>query len=145
MPSFNYDDIINLPYPRNDWNFLMKHPRMSVENRAKIFSPFAALRGHKDAIDDTAERNLTVRQEDLMDDSRYELDETLGVLVEKLSRGEHPVVRVTHFVQDAVLAQGIGTYQDTEGMVSRLDLHQHVLVIVERKINLSNIQKIILV
>ena len=34
----NYKDIIDLPYPRNDWNFLMKHPRMSVANRAKIFS-----------------------------------------------------------------------------------------------------------
>ena len=22
----NYKDIIDLPYPRDDWNFLMKHP-----------------------------------------------------------------------------------------------------------------------
>ena len=57
MPSFNYDDIIDLPYPHEDWNFRMKHPRMSVENRAKIFSPFAALRGHSAAIEETAEKN----------------------------------------------------------------------------------------
>ena len=47
----DYKDIIDLPYPRNDWNFLMKHPRMSMEARAKIFHPFAALRGHAEALD----------------------------------------------------------------------------------------------
>ncbi|MBR2089701.1 MAG: hypothetical protein IJ905_04920 [Fibrobacter sp.] len=54
----NYKDIIDLPYPRDDWNFLMKHPRMSIANRAKIFSPFAALRGHNEKIAETAERHL---------------------------------------------------------------------------------------
>ena len=52
----DYKDIIDLPYPRDDWNFLMKHPRMSVTDRAKIFHPFAALRGHSEALDATAER-----------------------------------------------------------------------------------------
>ena len=52
----DYKDIIDLPYPRNDWNFLMKHPRMSMTDRVKIFHPFAALRGHAEALDATAER-----------------------------------------------------------------------------------------
>jgi len=52
----DYSDIINLPYPRDDWNFLMKHPRMAVVDRAKIFHPFAALRGHAEALDATAEK-----------------------------------------------------------------------------------------
>ena len=52
----DYKDIIDLPYPRDDWNFLMKHPRMSVTDRAKIFHPFAALRGHAEALDATAEK-----------------------------------------------------------------------------------------
>jgi hypothetical protein len=54
----DYSDIIDLPYPRDDWNFLMKHPRMSMEERAKIFAPFAALRGHNTALAKTAERKL---------------------------------------------------------------------------------------
>ena len=86
MPSFNYEGIINLPYPRNDWNFLIKHPRMSIENRAKIFAPFAALRGHSDAIEDTAEKRLTIRQDELMEDSRIELNETIAALMKSLSR-----------------------------------------------------------
>ena len=36
----------------------MKHPRMSVTDRAKIFHPFAALRGHSEALDATAEKKL---------------------------------------------------------------------------------------
>ena len=68
IASMDYDDIINLPYPRDDWNFLMKHPRMSIANRAKIFSPFAALRGHNESIAKTAERHL----EDNRDENRWD-------------------------------------------------------------------------
>lgn len=144
MPSFNYDDIIDLPYPRNDWNFLIKHPRMSIENRAKIFSPFAALRGHSDAIEETAEKKLTIRQDELMEDSRLELDETLGVLADRLQQGEHPIVKVTFFVQDRVLAAGVGTYDEVEGSVSRLDAMAQTIQIVDRVIPLNIVQKIII-
>lgn len=62
----NYKDIIDLPYPRDDWNFLMKHPRMSIANRAKIFSPFAALRGHNEKIAETAEQHLDASRDENM-------------------------------------------------------------------------------
>ena len=61
----DYKDIINLPYPRDDWNFLMKHPRMNVEDRAKIFHPFAALRGHAEALDATADRKQDAVENEL--------------------------------------------------------------------------------
>lgn len=68
----DYKDIIDLPYPRNDWNFLMKHPRMSVTDRAKIFHPFAALRGHSEALDATAERKRdAVENEFSLDDQDF--------------------------------------------------------------------------
>ena len=44
-----YEDIINLPRPVSG-----KHPRMSMEDRAAQFAPFAALTGHGDAIRETA-------------------------------------------------------------------------------------------
>lgn len=144
MPSFNYDDIINLPYPRNDWNFLIKHPRMSIENRAKIFAPFAALRGHSDAIEETAERRLTIRQDELMEDSRLELDEALGVLSERLQQGEHPVVKVSYFVQDRVLAEGVGAYEELEGTVAKLDAVSQAIQIVDKVIPLKDVQRIVL-
>ena len=70
MKFDDYSDIIDLPYPRDDWNFLMKHPRMSVTDRAKIFHPFAALRGHAEALDATAEKKQdSVANEFTLDDS----------------------------------------------------------------------------
>ena len=39
--SGKYDDIIHLPHPTS-----RKYPRMSVRDRAAIFSPFSALSGH---------------------------------------------------------------------------------------------------
>ena len=44
----------------------MKHPRMSVANRAKIFSPFAALRGHNEKIAETAEQHLDASRDENM-------------------------------------------------------------------------------
>lgn len=43
--SGKYDDIIHLPHPTSK-----KYPRMSVRDRAAIFSPFSALSGHGNAI-----------------------------------------------------------------------------------------------
>lgn len=51
--SGRYEDIINLPH-----HVSKKHPQMSRENRAAQFAPFAALVGHGDAIDYTADRHI---------------------------------------------------------------------------------------
>lgn len=42
----NYDDIINIKR-----HVSKKHSPMDISNRAKIFSPFAALKGYEDAIE----------------------------------------------------------------------------------------------
>lgn len=44
-----YDDIIDLEYPLKQHDRI-KHPPMSIADRAKIFSPFAALKGYEEAI-----------------------------------------------------------------------------------------------
>lgn len=43
-----YDDIIDLPHPTSK-----THPRMPLYDRAAQFSPFAALTGHEEAIEET--------------------------------------------------------------------------------------------
>ena len=47
-----YDDIIHLEHPTSS-----KHPRMSRQDRAAQFAPFAALRGHEEVIDENREKN----------------------------------------------------------------------------------------
>ena len=46
-----YADILELERPQTEES-LRRHPRMSLQNRAKIFSPFAAVRGYKEQIDE---------------------------------------------------------------------------------------------
>lgn len=45
----DYDDIIELPH-----HVSARHPRMSMEERAAQFSPFAALTGFGEAVEETA-------------------------------------------------------------------------------------------
>ena len=52
----NYDDIINLPH-----HVSAVHPHMPITDRAAQFSPFAALKGYEDAIEEKqrkAEENI---------------------------------------------------------------------------------------
>lgn len=42
----NYDDIIKMNRPESN------RPKMDISDRAKIFMPFAALKGYEEAIDD---------------------------------------------------------------------------------------------
>lgn len=47
--THRYDDIIGLEYPLEQHDRI-RHPSMAIADRAKIFSPFAALRGHREAL-----------------------------------------------------------------------------------------------
>ena len=46
-----YDDIINLPH-----HISKKHPRLSIEQRAAQFAPFAALTGYEEQIKETVKK-----------------------------------------------------------------------------------------
>lgn len=48
-----YRQIIDREHPTS-----LRHPRMSMQNRAAQFAPFAALTGHDEAIKETAEEKL---------------------------------------------------------------------------------------
>lgn len=47
-----FADIINLPRPEP-----RNHPRMAMEKRAAQFSPFAALTGYEDVVEQTAKEH----------------------------------------------------------------------------------------
>lgn len=46
-----YDKIINMPH-----HVSKKYPQMPMYQRAAQFAPFAALSGHKEAINESAEK-----------------------------------------------------------------------------------------
>ncbi|MBP1757002.1 MAG: hypothetical protein H6Q59_3400, partial [Firmicutes bacterium] len=47
--THGYDDILHTEYPLKNRD-IIKHPKMTIEDRAKIFAPFAALKGYEEAI-----------------------------------------------------------------------------------------------
>ena len=89
--KFPYDDIVNLPHPTSK-----KHPRMSMEERATQFSPFAALTGFGAVLQETG--RLTGSRRGLTDSDIRRLEEQLTWLAEH--EGEHPEVTVTYFLPD---------------------------------------------
>ena len=69
-----YDDILNTHWPRPT-----SRPRMSIEDRAAQFAPFAALTGYDDVLTETA--RLTQRPVFLTEESLEELNRQATQLI----------------------------------------------------------------
>lgn len=104
-----YDDIINLPH-----HVSKKHPSMSLLNRAAQFSPFAALIGHNEAIQETA--RLTDSFIELGEDRKRQLDKQLQLIQENPEL--EPEVEVTYFQPDDKKVGG--AYVTVCGRVKRI-------------------------
>ena len=115
-----YDDMIDLPHPSSK-----KHPRMSIRDRAAIFSPFAALSGHGAAIVETA--RLTDRRMELDEDTKEELDQKQAVLMEHIE--EQPEVTVTWFQPDE-RKEG-GAYLTVTGRLKKIDEAERTLTLLD--------------
>lgn len=114
----SYDDIINIPR----WN-PKSHPRMSEDDRAAQFAPFAALTGYDAMVNETA-RSTDVRS-DLDEEQMLALNEVLSLIAERI--GEHPKISVTWFRKDA-RKQG-GAYVKTEGYIRDVDPTGRLIVL----------------
>lgn len=130
--SNRYDDIINLPRPES------KHPHMSNADRAKIFSPFAALKGHTETI--RKKEILRVNKIDLSVEAAAALNEKLTLL----EKGQ--MVTITYFFSDpgpdgtGGTAEGI--YITLSGIIKHLDSISRILEIENHKINFDDIADI---
>jgi hypothetical protein len=134
-----YDDIIHMEYPLKSSDRI-KHPRMTIENRAKIFAPFAALKGYEEAI--AAKQKIVVARIELSEESKEFLDLQLGKMEQLLSKGQHPIITVVYFQKDKDSLDDKGEYIRFTGMVSKLDLTSRIIQIVEKRLPLDEIYKI---
>lgn len=130
--AHRYDDIIGLPHPVSQ-----KHPQMPLRDRAAQFSPFAALTGYEDAVDETA--RLTDQRIELAEDARAALNAQLAELAKKSAA--HPLISLTCFVPDA--AKEGGAYLTELCTVKRLDEAESALLLSDgRRIPLQDILQI---
>ena len=94
-----------------------KHPRMSPGSRAKIFSPFAALRGFDDELAEEGAQTLRVPKAELSEEEKSALSARLAGLCRGMT------VTVRYFVPDLCCPADppVGRYQTTTGAIQALD------------------------
>jgi len=105
-----YDDIIDLPHHQSP-----TRPHMPSGGRAAQFSPFAALTGYNEAVEETA--RLTDRQAELGEDELAALDGRLRWVRRHLE--EQPEITVTFFEPDS--RKDGGSYAAHTGAVKKID------------------------
>ena len=114
----NYDDIINLPRHQSN-----NRKRMSNYDRAAQFSPFAALKGYDDEIEETA--RLTDDKWDVEGTRVDDINEKLVLLKQAVK--QHPPVTLTYFVQDSKKAGG--AYVTTEARLKKISEYERMLIL----------------
>ena len=113
-----YDDILLLEHfePK-------RHPRQPMAKRAAQFSPFAALTGYGDAVEETA-RYTDMRLE-TPEESQERINAALHLLQTHLSL--HPAVSVEYFVPDTKKTGG--SYRTVTGAVQKIRSFEQELVL----------------
>lgn len=114
-----YKDIIDLPHPTSK-----KYPRMPIEKRAAQFSPFSALTGYEEAINET--KRIT--------DNKIEIDESLKQILNdkiKESYRKKTEIIIKYFIKDKT-KQG-GKYIEEQGIIKKIDNYNKQLILKNNK------------
>lgn len=115
-----YPDILRMSRPEPPAD----HPRMSLQNRAKIFSPFAALRGYEDEIADQNRVHDLIEKEELSDEDK-------NALSNKLLQCKRGTIVTAHYFQQDMNYAPLGSYCTVTGPVQRVDPVERILIIQE--------------
>ena len=118
----NYDDIINLSRPKSN------HSKLSIEQRAVQFAPFAALIGFEEGIKET--ERITEERIYLEDDMINDLNLKIKIIKDKIK--ELPEVTILYFVKD--LKKSGGKYDCFTGKVKKVDEYNQNIVFENSKI-----------
>lgn len=119
-----YEDIIHLPHHTSPTRL-----RMPLGDRAAQFSPFAALVGYEDALEETA--RLTDRRIELDENEKYMLDLKQQCLLACVS--EKPELTVTFFQPD--MRKDGGSYRTVTGRLQAI-LPDKKLLILQSKLSI---------
>lgn len=117
-----YEDIINLPH-----HVSKKHPKLSMEQRAAQFAPFAALTGYGDAVKETA--RLTEKRIELNNEEKEIINSKLQEIQNKIQN--NPKATITYFIPD--LKKSGGEYVTVVGNVKKIDKDKQCLILNEKR------------
>ena len=127
-----YKDMLDMPTPKSK-----TRAHMAMIDRAAQFSPFAALTGHEEAIEETA--RLTDKKRELSDYEKAVLDDKLEIMRGYIGKDEK--FRIIYFLEDA-LKEG-GEYKVVESSIKDIDIVKKEIVLSSyKKINILDIMNI---
>ena len=127
-----YQDILN-----NSHYELRYHPRMSSQNRAAQFAPFAALTGYEEAVKETA--RTTTEEKILTEDELNQLNYQYQIIKNNLEL--YPRIKIIYFEKDK--RKKGGKYLEYTGEVKKIDsLRKEMIFFSNKKIFMKNIIKL---
>ena len=130
--THKYDDIIHLKH-----HISPRRAGMPMIDRAAQFSPFAALTGYEDVIEETG--RWTESATELTESSKEALNEKFRILAEHYR--ETPQITVTYFAPDR-LKNG-GSYVTVTARIKRVDEYAQVLRLMDgREIPMQSVYSI---
>lgn len=113
--------------PRHDSDaFSRRHPPMTICHRAKIFAPFAALKGYDQALAHKKGRTAPLRL--LADEERLTINRRLQHLCSLLSDGQSPILKLIYLIPDSDLPDRGITAEQT-GKLAAIDPVQHTITL----------------
>ena len=92
-----YGDILEMERPQTEES-LRKHPRMTLQNRAKIFSPFSPLRGYDEQLAAEKQRTERVTKCILTEEEMSALSDRLMQVTKGMT------ITVRYFKEDTVVS-----------------------------------------
>ena len=136
--NFEYKDILYRSRP-DSAESRRRHPRMTRAARAKLFSPFAALKGFDETVN--AKSRIYETRRSPASDLAEQNDRILRLIENALSEGRHPSASVCFFVP--VEDERHGEYRTVSGTVTSLNRQSGSLRVGTVNIPLQDIQKIL--
>lgn len=147
--DFKYMEVIRKGVPERDQYFYMQHPKMPCGKRAKIFAPFAALKGFEEEVE--SKEVIYVKKKELDADEYYELNDTLRFLQERTktrraARNNRIRAQITYYVvcsDDHNEAYQVkGTYETVDDVVLNVDPYEQRVLIGDESIRFADIYSI---
>ena len=140
MSQHPYEDIIHLSRPVSK-----RHGKMSLLDRAAQFSPFAALTGFEEGLQETARK--TSAKIELAESEKNLINEKLLLLTDKLSHctaeADLPTISLEYYKSDD-RKEG-GSYLDKTGQVKKIDSYEQQIVFTDgNKIAISDVVSVTL-
>ena len=120
----SYDEIININYP-----FKLKHTRMTIENRASIFSPFSALSGYEESIIDASKEIINKVE---LDDNQKEIVNDKLIKLEKSNFKDE--IEIKYYNQNSM------EYLNIKDKIKKIDMiNKEILLLDKAKIKIDDI------